>query len=243
MRLHGPAIPIVPAPFGAHTGAMRWLFALMLLPVPALAGEVALVPYDDVRPRLSRTENFEEFPKILSPGTRLEGVQIFPGIAAAERFAGQVTVQDRGYDALTGYPAAPLELAAGPENQNLAVSFYFILSNHLLGSAAPGYPAERAGGEGAIALMFDIDQSALGFRVATEPLGGKVHPGTMSVAFYARDGRLIDRLEVALDWGRPSYGFERTDGAADIAGITIENRDPAGIAIDDIIFDPPKPSS
>ena len=59
----------------------------------------------------------------------------------------------------------------------------------------------------------------------------------MQVTFHGRDGTIIDRLDLELEWGRNGYGFARPDDQRDIAGITIENRDPGGIAIDDIIFD------
>ena len=65
----------------------------------------------------------------------------------------------------------------------------------------------------------------------------------MQVAFYDRAGRTIDRLEVPLNWVRKGNGFQRVFGDNDIAGITIENLDPAGIAIDNIIFDVTRPSS
>ena len=222
------------------------LFALLaILASPAAADGIRTVPYDDLKTRLARIVDFENFSRYMSPGTRLEGVQDFDGVRAAERFSGQITQQNEGFDQILGDPLPPLTLAAGREFENLAVTFYFMITNHLVGHAAPGYPEDKAGGEGAIALMFDHPQSALGFRVAAEPApkDGNVPKGLMTVTFYDVAGKRIDLMTIPLDWGRAGYGFEKTDKVPDILGITIENRDPAGIAIDDIIFDVTQPSS
>lgn len=223
---------------------MRWLI-FICLPIAAEAQAVTPVPYAPLLERLDQIVDFEDFDRFMSPGIRLEGVQDFGGLKAAERFSGQVTQQSDGFDQLLGSPLPPLTLAAGKEYENLAVTFYILITNHLVGHAAPGYPENRAGGEGAIAVLFDSDQSALGFQVAAEPQPDDPNTpaGVMTVSFYSRDGQLIDRAEVVLDWGRAGYGFERVNQIRDIAGITIENRDPAGIAIDDIIFDTTTPSS
>ena len=177
-------------------------------------------------------------------GTKLDGIQDFGGVRGAERFFGQYVEQVDGFDRITGVPVFPLKLMPGRERENLAVTFYFMITNHLVGHAAPGYPENRAGGEGSIALLFDNEQRALGFIVAAEPRPKEDRPqSVMTVSFYSGDGRLIDRLNVPLAWGRKGYGFVREGNIPDIAGITIENRDPAGIAIDDIIFDAVVPQS
>ena len=113
-----------------------------------------------------------------------------------------------------------------------------MLSNQVAGLAPPGYPERQAGGEGAIAVLFDRDQFALGFRVAAElEPDTPAKQGTMQVSFFRRDATPIATIDVMLAWGFQGYGFVREDEAEDIAGITITNADPAGIAIDDLIFD------
>ncbi|MEO0990736.1 MAG: hypothetical protein AAFX00_07295 [Pseudomonadota bacterium] len=204
---------------------------------PAFA-QVERVPYDPLVPELGRIIDFESYPKKMSPGTRLDGVQAFEGAAFGERFTGQSVEQEDGFDRIVGPPHGPLALASGRPAENLSVTFYFLITNHLVGNAAPGYPESRAGGEGAIAILFEADQRAIGFRVAAEPAPETPTPkGEMTVSFYRRDGSLITETTLPLDWGRGSYGFARTDGSYDIAGVTITNRDPAGIAIDDVIFE------
>lgn len=212
----------------------------MILAALKAQAQVVQVPYAPLVEELGRVIDFESFPKYMSPGTRLDDVQDLDGASFAERFLGQEVLQDQGFDALSGAPLAPLTLVPGAPKENLSVTFYFLISNHLVGNAAPGFPESRAGGEGAIAALFDINQRALGFRVAAEPTP-ETEPappkGRMTVRFYRRDGSLIDELDLALEWGRAGYGFAMADDSRDIAGITITNRDPAGIAIDDIVFD------
>lgn len=196
------------------------------------------VPYARLEQELVARIDFESYPKAVSPGNRLDGVEVFEGARIAERFTGQIVGQDSGFDALLLMPMPPLRLQAGKPGENLAVEFVFFMSNQLKGMAPPGYPEKDAGGEGAVSILFDRDQSALGFRVTSEPRPDTAVPkGRMTVAFYRRDGTLIDRHEVELQWLLAGYGFARTNGAADIAGISITNRDPQGVMIDDVIFD------
>ncbi|MEM1066836.1 MAG: hypothetical protein AAF771_01420 [Pseudomonadota bacterium] len=218
---------------------MRALLALLALTLPVSADPVVRVPYAELEGRLVARIDFEDYPRHLSPGTKLDGIQPAKGAAFGERFEGQTLLASDGYDVVVADPAGPLRLAAGAPGENLSVSFIYMLSNQLEGLASPGYPAREASGEGAVAVLFERDQFALGFRVAAEPQprDGAGEPGRMTVAFYRRDGVRIAELEIALDWGRGDYGFLREGEAADIAGITITNRDPAGIAIDDLIFD------
>ena len=220
--------------------AMRALpFVLVLAAAPLGAQEVVQVPYAGLEGELTSRIDFETYPRIPSPGDPLDGVAVHDGASFAERFRGQVITQEAGFDVLRLPPAAPLSLEAGAPGQNLAVVYLFFMSNQLKGMAPPGFPRHEAGGEGAVAVLFDRDQSALGFRVTSEPRpdDATVPKGRMQVAFYRRDGSLIDRLEVVLEWELAGYGFRRADEVADIAGIAITNRDPAGVAIDDVIFD------
>ena len=218
---------------------MRFLAVclIFLCPSPGWAG-VLLVPYDPLARELDTLIDFENYNKFLSPGLRLDDVQHFDGAAFGERFNGQATLNKEGFDTVFGTPSPPLSIVPGVPGENLAVTFYFLLSNHLVGHAAPGYPENRAGGEGAIAILFDRDQRALGFRVAAEPEPKEPQTkGQMTVRFFRRDGSEISRMDVTLNWGRKGYGFRRRGETPDIAGVSITNRDPAGIGIDDLIFD------
>jgi len=218
------------------------LLALCLGLTPRGAGAetgILRVPYDTLRLELGRIVDFETLPRTMSPGVSLEGVQRFRGAAFGERFAGQLSVDTGGFETLTAPPYGPLTLESGPPGRNLAVAYILYLSNQLSGLTAPGHPERAATGEGAISILFAEDQAALGFRVAAEPAPGDAQavPGRMTVTFFRRDGLALATLEVDLDWGQAGYGFRRAGRVRDIAGVSITNRDPAGIAIDDVIFD------
>ncbi len=215
---------------------MRWF--VLFLAYPAAAQEVTLVPYSPLTENLSEIIDFEEFPSQLSPGMNHDNPLIFHGATMGERFDGQRTAPDASYDALNGQPLPGLVVKPGAPGENLSVTHIYFQSNQLQGLGPEGFPSRDAGGEGAIAIVFEQDQEQLGFKVSAEIKPDEPAPlGRMTVTFHARDGRIIEQLEVPLDWGRNGYGFERAGGVADIAGVTIENRDPGGIAIDDIVFD------
>jgi hypothetical protein len=214
-------------------------FSTLLWVGHAGAQAVLLTSYDALEPELGAKIDFEGLPRTPSPGRAVEGIAQFEGASLAERFAGQIVAQSDGFDALQLTPAAPLSLQPGAPGQNLAVEFVYFMSNLMMGTAPPGHPSRQGGGEGAVSILFDRDQKALGFRVASEPQprDGYAAKGWMQVSFYRRDGSLIDRLDVELDWSLAGYGFRRVGDAEDIAGISITNRDPEGVMIDDVIFD------
>ena len=220
---------------------MRWIFVIfaVLLPGFAVAQAVEQVAYAELQGELVELIDFENYDKVMSPGKPLDEIEVFNGARFGERFAGQILAEQDGFDVLHLKPVGPLSLSSGVPGQNLAVVFIFYMSNQLKGMAPPGFPQVEAGGEGAVSILFDRDQSALGFRVTSEPRPREagVPKGRMNVAFYRRDGSVIDQLDVELDWSIAGYGFRRTNGSEDIAGISITNRDPAGVAIDDVIFD------
>ncbi|KMW60604.1 hypothetical protein AIOL_000768 [Candidatus Rhodobacter oscarellae] len=212
--------------------------ALIVCATAAWPQAIQQVPYETLEQELGALIDFENYPKRASPGRALEGTQVFEGARIAERFRGQLVAQEAGFDALLLAPQSPLTLEPGAPGQNLAVEFIFFMSNQLMGIAPPGFPKRNGGGEGAVSILFDRDQSALGFRVTAEPEPKTPAPkGWIEVAFYRRDGTLIDTAEVELEWMLAGYGFRRSDGAEDIAGISITNRDPQGVMIDDVIFD------
>ena len=63
-----------------------------LFPLSAFAQEVQIVPYADLKGQLSAIVDFEAFDKYLSPGTKLDGVQDFGGLSAAEMLADALAV-------------------------------------------------------------------------------------------------------------------------------------------------------
>lgn len=186
---------------------------------------ICLVDYNSLN--LAEIITFETVASSAGPG-RLYELLDGDGATFGERFAGQLRDIDGDHDIIRGLPFAPLTPIAGAENESLGVQRVFN-NNVLIGFGPLQYPARRAAGEGAIAVAFDVDQSAIGFRL----VGGE--DGEATITFLRRDGSVIVSLALG-PLGEDTYGFLRGNGARDIAGFVIDNQDPEGIAIDDLIF-------
>jgi hypothetical protein len=128
----------------------------------------------------------------------------------------------------------------GDRRRNLSVAFHRGFgSNALFPLGKDGFPELTARGEGALAILFDRDQAALGLLAHSDyadPLGAIPDPGSITLRLYTRAGKLISVHEQPLERGITAIGLRRTDGQPDIAGLTVRSTDPGGIAIDDILF-------
>lgn len=224
---------------------MRWLAVLLTCLTSPLTAEVTPVPYDTLARELSTTLTFETLPSRPEPGFNLDHPLRFTGIWLGEHFAGQSITQR---PAATGTPhdilgqtAAhrPLAIRPGPRRQNLSVAHHRgFASNALLPLGPHGFDTISGRGEGAVAILFDHDQFALGFRVHTDyakPLGTAPR-GTLTVTFMTRMGHVLDQHTLHPGPSITSYGFRTSDTRARIGGILITNSDPGGIALDDILF-------
>ena len=202
------------------------LFALMPLPALACGANVCLVdPYSLVLPQII---NFTDTRSGFGPGHPVDDVLALAGARFGERFAGQTLNSAGAHDAVEGAAYAPLTLLAGAQGQNLSVVSFMGVSV-LNGYGHAGFPNRDGQGEGAIAVLFDEDQSAL----SIDRRGGE--QGRAEVLFLHRDGTLLAQVPVS-PVGEFGIGFIRMEGADDIAGIVINNTDPQGIAIDTIRF-------
>jgi hypothetical protein len=170
------------------------------------------------------TESFDAVPVPNGAGT---GVVTGSGVAIAEHLAGQ-TVTARTYDgpfgletfdALSGTPTTPLTLVGAPLGENI---YWLNYSGFGYGRVAAG---DRGGliGEGAVSLLFDHDQSEVGFSVVG------ANGGRVVATFFRRDGSRIGTTSFGVN-DNASFAFRKADGVADIAAISLENTDPAGIA-------------
>jgi hypothetical protein len=191
----------------------------------AVAAPINEVSYGSIA--VGQTIDFEG----LAPGTNYDSVLNFGGVKIGERFAGQTLSSSGNSDVLGGTPSSPLNVIAGATGKNVTI-FDFFGTNVLAGLGPTGFPNFNAIGEGAIAILFDNDQSAFGF----ESVGGNL--GDANFDFFARDGSLIGSL-TPTGLGTDLFGFSREGGVNDIAGISIWNTDQAGIGFDNIIFDVP----
>ncbi|MEC7962421.1 MAG: hypothetical protein VX083_14150 [Pseudomonadota bacterium] len=193
----------------------------------ACAAPVCQVPQAELS--FGRVITFDDLPSSPGVGRELEGVLDQPGAQFGERFAGQLLLSEGGFDRIEGRALAPLSVLAGQTGQSLGV-MRLTQTSVLQGYGPQGFPNVDAIGEGAVAIVFDRDQSAIGLDIR----GGEA--GMARVVFLRRDGSEIAALEVQ-PLAEDSYGFRRNAAVPDIAGILILNRDPQGIALDNIRFD------
>ncbi|WP_298838792.1 hypothetical protein [uncultured Roseobacter sp.] len=209
---------------------MQRILALLMfmLPQAALAcGQpVCLVDPDSLA--LTRIITFEDTQSRNGPGHQISDLLVLPGAVFGERFAGQLVAAQGDHDVVSGEVLSPLTVVAGPPGQNLSV--VFMQGNNVLnGYGAAGFPKRHAQGEGAMAFLFDEDQSAIAFQLR----GGEA--GTARVSFLNRNGTVIAELDLPPA-GEHSFGFARDTGTGDIAGVLITNTDPQGLALDNIRF-------
>lgn len=195
---------------------------------PAFACDVPVCLVDPESLELPKVITFDDTRSGHGPGHLVPELLSFQGAAFGERFAGQSIIADGDFDQITGEAIAPLTLIPGAKGQNLSVVF-FNGNNVLNGYGVAGYPRRNAQGEGAISMLFSENQSALAFQIRGS------ESGETRVTFLARDGQVIGSVNLP-DTGEHAFGFVRASGTADIAGVSVTNADPQGIALDNVRF-------
>lgn len=178
--------------------------------------------------RLSDIVTFDDQPSGFGPGRRIDGVLALAGASFGEMFEGQSLGADGDFDLVTGPGIAPLTLLPGGEGRNLSI-LRLAGTNVLLGDGPAGFPRVNATGEGAVAVLFARDQAAVRFTLH----GGE--GGRALVMFMGRDGQVLDSHTLG-PLAENVFAFVRRDGREDIAGIVLSNRDPEGIALDELAF-------
>lgn len=209
---------------------MRQLVAciLALLPLPALACGTPVCLVDPDSLALPQIIDFKQTRSGGGPGYPVDDVLILNGARFGERFAGQTLGQRGAHDAVDGPALGPLTLLSGASGQNLSV-VSFMGVTVLNGYGPAGFPKRDGQGEGAIAFLFDEDQSAFSLDLR----GGE--QGSAEVLILRRDGSLLARVPVS-PVGETRAGFVRAQGGEDIAGVVLNNTDPQGLAIQTIRF-------
>ena len=180
---------------------------------------------------LTRIITFEGTQSTAGPGWQIDAVLVMEGASFGERFAGQTQMVAGDHDVIDGAASAPLTLLSGAPGA--ALSLVRMNGNTLLNGYGPaGFPKRQAQGEGAIAWVFDEDQSALSFQLR----GGE--GGQAQAQFLRRDGSVIDVI-VITPVGEHAIGFQRGGKERDIAAVVLTNTDPQGVALDNLRFSRP----
>jgi hypothetical protein len=205
------------------------LMFFLIWPISAQACDRPICLVDGATLQLAQTITFDDLPSGSGPGRPVEGLLVMPGAQFGERFAGQLLSYSGDFDRVLGRPVAPLALLPGVVRQNMAI-LRLTNTNVLSGDGPAGFPNHQAGGEGAIAILFDRDQAALRFDIR----GGE--GGEATIVFLRRDGSHLDSYRIG-PLAEQTYAFERAGQIDDIAGIVLTNSDPDGIALDTLSFD------
>lgn len=204
-----------------------YLTCLSALPALACERPVCAVPADSLI--LARHITFDDLPSGFGVGRKIDGILEQNGARFGERFAGQSLETDGDFDVVLGPARAPLTLLPGAPGEALGI-LRLMRTSVLQGHGPRGFPRTEAVGEGAIAVIFDHDQSALALDIR----GGE--RGDARLSFLGRDGRVID-THVIGPLSESTHGFLRLDDQSDIAGLIVTNTDPEGIALDNLRFD------
>jgi MYXO-CTERM domain-containing protein len=208
----------------------------------------SITPIDYTSVTANGGENFNTLPtSFVTQDSIMHGVGISFGKKLAGQTVGTASETIFGaaelFDTLSGSPTAPLTLEAGPAGHNLWTGVAGTPSVVLSTGGPNGVTFGPGGlGHGSIAFMFDSDVSQLGFLV-----GGQ-NGSTGVLNFFRRDGSLIDTVSISLS-GVPGtytpdlkFGFETSNGAAEIAAVTMTHNDFAGVYMDDFIFNASVPT-
>lgn len=222
---------------------LLWAAGLCSVLPAATRAEPAVRPadYAALAVELDARIGFEALPRRAEPGWNLD-TRVRAGRAwLGERFAGQPLNEADGFDRVSGRPDAPLRPVAGAAGENLSIAFHRGFGSNALFPLGPArFPAREARGEGAVAILFDQSQRAVGLKVHSDyadPLGGRdARPGAVEFILFTRQGARIARISRPLRTGVTAIGLRRAGGVPDIAGVLILNSDPGGIAIDDVLY-------
>lgn len=215
---------------------MRLCAALLCLPGVAAADPLP-VSYDDLKAQPHRIETFDALPSASEPGHRIDQHWRAPGLTIGERLVGQTAQDTDGFDALTGTADHPLRAIPGAPGQTFAIAHHAGFGSNALFPVGPkGADLPKGRGEGSAALVFDTPQTAIGLRLHAEypdPLGQRPAPGTALLTFHHATGQTTE-LTLSLTHGVISLAWRSDTG---IIALTVQNTDPGGIALDDILYD------
>jgi PEP-CTERM motif len=153
----------------------------------------------------------------------IAGILDLNGANFAEHFVGQTVNLVGSFDVVSGAPTNPLTLQAGGAGNNIAITSF--------GSQVVFGPVNGslANGGGALSVLFDNDQTSLGFDLSQSD-GGSVF-----LSFFSRTGTELGTLTLSPIVVGP-VAFAVTGGGPGIAGITITNNDGGGLPYDNFRF-------
>lgn len=213
---------------------ISWILALLLLLSPTSPARAA--PIVEVDPATLTTDTTEHL-----AGVPLQfwDVLSVPGVSFSESFVGQTIAEfpfagsgTTLHEDPTGIPTSPLTLQPNPDLKENVRTLGSVLGAYI-NPYTQASPVFYDGGEGSVAILFDVDQFEIGFTARGSD-GGDVR-----VSFYARDGILIDTVVAALAGGPngvKELAFRHQSMTANIAGVTLVSLDGGGGAYEAFRF-------
>ena len=160
----------------------------LCLPGRGIAQNILPAPYDSLQYVLTERITFDTLPSRPEPGLNFNAPMRLGYTWLAQHFKGQIIDNIDGFDHIEGPPKAPLALHPGPPGQNLSVAHHRGFGSNALFPLGPaGFPALRARGEGALAILFDQAQRAIALKVHSDypkPLGRTSKPGHVTLLLY-----------------------------------------------------------
>jgi hypothetical protein len=215
----------------------------------ASAQELALfeIPFEDALALKPQIETFEAY-----ANQRFDGTLVIEGARIGQVLQGQTLRQrvGRGRDMhwvldkrQADLPLA-LERVAGAEVA--AVVWDGAFGSQALAGLGPD-PQPRGKmrlGTGIVTLLFDELQCMFGLRSWLDGWQDnnvmRRHPeGNLNLIFWNRNGQIIGDFRRFLDQGQVDLAYiQSSGGGPEIQAVTIQNLDPEGIGIDELVFSP-----
>lgn len=218
-------------------GQKKLGLALALIAGGAQA-EIVAAPYEEVAAELGGVFDFESFEVLPEPGLRIDGVILGQGLSIGERFEGQRMLEVWPREFARPLDLDGLNVLPGAPGENHAVAFHAGFGSNALFPLGPeGFDRVEGRGEGVTSVRYLSPQSAIGFRLHADyadPLGTRPAPGLLWVHFFDPEGGHLASEMVDLHDGVMALAWRSMSDP--ISGIQIEEVDPGGIAIDDILF-------
>jgi hypothetical protein len=148
-------------------------------------------------------------------------------IAFGEKLVGQVTTVDGDFDVISGTPTVPLTLD-GSVDENVGIVLLSVARSSVgIGLGPDGFPWATGIGEGALTVLYAVDQRVIGFDVVG------ADGGALRMQFFNRLGEQIGDLTVE-NLANSTYVF--SSDVWNIAAITFTNTDLSGVGFDNFLY-------
>jgi len=228
---------------------IRVLLAYLALAAPLNAQGIEAADYTQLRQQALGFVDFEILPSRPEPGYNIDHGIAFAGGHVGTHFTGQerqlLDIGGTQFDTFDprSRPSAPLSLETGPEGEGLSLAHHPGFGSMAIFPLGPAGISEIVGrGEGSVAVLFSEDTCQVGFLLHARyddpfPTERAISSWVL-VTLYDRSGAALEDHLFSPTPGQVMVAYRTSDSRTAIAGLTVENTDPGGIALDDLAFGP-----